>query len=157
MVYSKKPEMPNIRTRTYRSGRRIYFVDYFDPVEGKRIREAVSPRRVDAQKRASQIYRQLMARYLGEPEKSVADISIESVIEAYFSSKAHPIRPLSLKRYRIYTRNFQSFMSANFPTVLNVSQVRRIHLEEFLQHLLYAGQTPGTINAELRILKRTIW
>ena len=146
--------MPNIRQRTNPNGKNVYFLDYYDPFQGKRIRSVVGFRHPDAQKRAAQLYKTMMARYVGEPETLPSeDIRIDAAIVSYLGTKAGRISDSSLVRYRIFAKNFSGFMGKWFPDVQYLRDVKRAHLEEHLQHLRQKGHQPKSINGALQFIK----
>jgi integrase len=159
----EKPERPNVSSRINPSGDRIYRLDYKNPLTGKRVRSVVGSVKKDAEKKADQLYREMMAKYVGEPESTISKAKITDVIEEFFLSKENRIRPSTVGRYRIYTTNFTDYMSENFRTIKYVDQIRDVHINKFLKFLktekslvLKKGQTPGTINANLRVLKSVL-
>lgn len=149
----KTPEMPNVRHRINPSGDRVYFIDYFDVRTDKRVRETVGPRKADAQKRASYIYQQMMARYVGEPEKPVGEITISELVDTYFRSKEGRTSQATIKRYRIFARHFLDFMTKSFPKVKQIRSVNKIYVEEHLEALRKKGYEPKTLNGQLHFVK----
>lgn len=148
-----RPKVPNIRLRKLPSGDKTYFLDYVDPVTEKRIRKIASPRLAEAKKEAHRIYDELQATYFGETTRTLVAGTVDQVIDAYLISKTNRIRASSINRYNIYLVNFREFMRASFPTINMIADVKKAYIEEFLQTLHRNGQVPGTINAELRIVK----
>lgn len=150
----KKPELPNVRERKNQGEKSIYFIDYWDPFQEKRIRETVGTRRIDARKRADQIYQQLMARYLGEPtDTATAEITLPELIEAFFRSNEGHLSPASIVRYRIFAKNFEEFFSTHMRTVRSVRKVTRAQLDAHLEEMKNKGHQPKTLNAHLTFLK----
>jgi len=151
-----KPERPNVRSRINPSGKRVYFIDYIDPNTGKRQRYVVGMVKRDAEKKADQAYRDMMAKYVGDPDQSYNDISLIYLIEVYFNSKLNRIAPSSLRRYRTYATNFIDYMSQEFPTIETASKVSRRQVEMFLKELSDSGKKPKTINGQISFIKRII-
>lgn len=149
----KNPEMPNVRERINPNGNRVYFIDYFDIHTEKRVRETVGPRKADAQKRASYIYQQMMARFVGEPEKPLGEITITELVDNYFRSKEGRTSKATIKRYRIFARHFLDFMASNFPQAKQIRLVQKIYIEEHLAVLRKKGYEPKTLNGQLHFVK----
>jgi len=144
-----KPEIPSVRSRTYASGKKNYFIDYRDPVTGDRKREVVGSRKKDADKMASQIYYAMMAKYIGEPESKIHEIPMSGLAESYLQSKKNRVTETSLKRYTTFARNFLEYMDEFFPGIKHAHEVRMTYIEELLQHLANEGHKPKTINNQL--------
>ena len=149
----KKTTMPNVRGRTLSSGKTTCFVDYVDVRMDERKRRAVGPRKADAQKKAKEIYDEMMARYVGEPEILRADTTVDDLVESFFRSREGRNAARSIRRYRIFAKHFTDFMSASFPKVHRANEVQRVYIEELLNKLRKDGQEPRTLNAELHFLK----
>ena len=159
----KKPERPNVNFRINPSGKRVYRLDYREPFTEKRIRKVVGFIKRDAEKKADQVYQEMMAMYVGEPQSTTTQATIATVIAEFFLSKENRVRPSTVNRYRIYMTNYMNFMSNKFPRVVNIDQIRDVHINKFLNFLKTektlvkkSGQTPGTINANLSILKSVL-
>lgn len=149
----KKPEMPNIRERNYGSGKKIYFLDYFDPWENKRKRLVVGSRIAYARQKASQLYSEMMDRWTGVPTIVNSDISIDSLLNSFFMFKENRSRQSTIVRYRIYERHFIKFMAESFPKVENVSGIKKAYLEEHLAEMFRKGKAPQTVNGQLKFLR----
>ncbi|HEX05299.1 MAG TPA: hypothetical protein ENH10_09140 [Bacteroidetes bacterium] len=81
------------------------------------------------------------------------DKTLDELLEAFFRHRQHSLKPNSIVRYRIYERNLMEFMREAFPQVTHCRQVRKIYLEECLDHLAEAGQRNSTLNGQLRFLR----
>ena len=148
-----KPEIPTVRSRQNPSGKRVYEIDYKDPFTKKRIRKTVGTRRKDADKMASQIYNDLMAKYIGEPESKIHEIPLLNLAESFLQSKKNRVAETSLKRYNTFARNFLEYMDEFFPGIKYAHEVRMTYIEELLQHLSNEGHKPKTINNQLFFIK----
>ncbi|MCB9369600.1 MAG: site-specific integrase [Calditrichaeota bacterium] len=149
----KKPTMPNVRSRTLLSGKITYFLDYVDILTDTRKRLAVGSRKSDAHKKAKDIYDQMMARFVGEPNVLRSEVGLDDLIESFFRGREGRNAVRTIKRYRVFAGHFQDFMAANFKKVHRASEVQRVYLEELLSALSKAGQEARTLNAELHFLK----
>ncbi|MDP8228438.1 MAG: tyrosine-type recombinase/integrase [Candidatus Electryoneaceae bacterium] len=149
----KKPRFPTISKVKYAGGKIVYRINYVDPSDEKRYQRVVGTRKNEAMREATRVYDALIADYFGETSSTIEDISLPSAFEEYFNSKKNRVRDSTFRRYRIYTANFTSFMGEFFSSVQMLSEVRKVQIEEFLQFLEREGQAPGTINAQLRVLR----
>ena len=149
----EKPERPNVRSRINPSGKKAYFLDYFDPSTGERIRLVVGAVKRDAEKKADQAYREMKANYVGETKRSFDDISLDDLIELYFQTKLNRIAPSSARRYRTFANNFMEYMKVEFSSVDSAAKVERRHVEKFLKDLSAAGKKPKTINNQIFLIK----
>jgi integrase len=149
----KNPEMPNVRERINPNGDRVYFIDYFDIRTEKRVRETVGPRKADAQKRASYVYQQMMARFVGEPEEPLGEMTINELVDAYFRGKAGRTSNATIKRYRIYAKHFLDFMTKSFPGAVQIRSIKKVYVEEHLEALRKEGYEPKTLNGQLHFIK----
>ncbi|RPH93607.1 hypothetical protein EHM69_09785 [candidate division KSB1 bacterium] len=149
----KRPHVPSVRSRTYPSGEKVYFVDYFDFDKNKRMREVVGVRKAEADKRAAEIYQRHKDQYLGVAEPTVNDISLVDLIESYFRSKEGRVAPATIKRYRHHVAHLIAFLDKNFPKVKNVRVIRKVYIEELLNALRTHGMEPKTLNAQLQFTK----
>jgi hypothetical protein len=129
----KHPELPNVRSRKNPSGDRVYFIDYWDEDRQKRIREVVGSRKADAEKRAAQIYKELMSQYLGEPSRKITDLSLRELVEAFFRNKEGRVAAGTVRRYRYHAKDLMSFVAEHFPKVEHVRGIRKIYIEELLE------------------------
>lgn len=149
----KRPHVPRVRLRTYRSGEKVYVVDYFDFDKGRRVRETVGPRKTEADRRAAEIYQARKDRYLGMADAEIADISLAELIESYFRSKEGRVAKATIKRYRIHASHLSAFVGNNFPQVKNVRAIRKVYIEELLDALRAQKMEPKTLNAQLQFVK----
>lgn len=150
----KRPEMPNVRSRLNPGGERVYFIDYFDSVRKKRVREVVGPRKAEADRRAAEIYQKRKDAYLGVASPEISDISLSELIESFFRSKEGRVSPATLKRYRIHAVHLKGFVEKNFPKVKNVRSIRKAYIEELLEALRRdVKMEPKTLNALLQFAK----
>ncbi len=150
----KKPRFPTVSKRTNPKGNKIvYRINYYNPWEKRRLQIVVGPRKDEALKEASRVYDELISRYFGETSRTTEDITINQIIEEFFSSKIGRVRASTIRRYRIYLFNFTAFMELHFNSIQFIGQVTKAQIEEFLQALNQQGQAPSTINAELRVLR----
>ncbi len=131
----EKPERPNVSSRINPGGDRVYRLDYKNPLTGKRVRSVVGSIKRDAEKKADQIYQEMMAKYVGEPQSTITQATIVTVIEEFFLSKENRVRPSTVNRYGIYMTNYMNFMSKKFPKVVNIDQIRDVHINIFLKFL----------------------
>lgn len=149
----KRPKKPLVYARKNPSGDVVYRIAYVDPATGKRIQNVFGSRKKDAEMEANRIYNELLARYWGEDLRKLQTGTLEQVIKAYVASRLNRVRPSTVKRYQIYFDNFLNFMKKNYRSVKMIADVKGRYVEEFLQSLHKAGQAPGTINAEIRMVK----
>ena len=149
----QKPNPPNIRTRINPSGKKVYFIDYTDPHSGKRIRETIGSRKSDAEKRKLQIYNNLMAVYLGEPEEPMGTKLFRNLLSSFMKNKENHISKGSLKRYMIYMNNFLEFMDNKFPSIISIKDLHKEYVVEYLNHRLRIGKGIKTVNGELGFIK----
>ncbi len=149
----KKPEMPNLRSRNNPNGGKVYYLDYFDPWLKKRERPTIGPRKRDAQRKQSQIYQQMMDRFVGAPAEPTGNITIEQVVHNYIQSKENRVAPSSISRYKIFAMNFLNFMTNNFPSVVRINQLNKNYVEEFLNNRINTGHAVKTVNGELQFVK----
>lgn len=150
---TKKPEMPNIRERVNPSGKKQYFLDYYDPWEDKRKRPVVGSRIAHARQKASQLYNEMMDRWTGVPTIENNETSIDSVLNSFFVFKENRSRRSTVVRYRIYETHFVRFMAENFPAVVNVGEIKKTYLEEHLADMFRQGKAPQTVNGQLKFLR----
>ena len=149
----KKPEMPNIRERNYSTGRRIYFLDYWDPWKSKRMRISIGSRKADAIQQVAKVFKQMMERWHGTDITKVQDISLQDLIESYIRNKTGRVSDSTLSRYMIHMRHLSEFMEEHFPAILRISQIRKDYLIEHMDHLRKNGQEPRTLNAQIQQIK----
>ncbi len=149
----KKPEMPNVRSRRNPKGKVVYFIDYWNPWENKRIRKTIGTRKTDAQRRASQVYDDMRNKWLGEDEIAPVEIGIADLVNKFISSKEGKRKDRTVIRYRIHASHLIRFFENKMPAVKNVQQVKRTHIEAHLHELFNAGQKPKTLNAQLRFIQ----
>ncbi len=150
----KRPQIPNVRSRTNPGGERVYFIDYFDSEQRKRVREVVGPRKAEADRRAAEIYQKKKDEYLGVSSPEISDISLSELISSFFRSKEGRVSPATIKRYRIHAAHLTSFVQKNFPKVKNVRSIRKVYIEELLEALRrHEKMEPKTLNALLHFTK----
>lgn len=83
------PKVPEIKEDT--SGKnKIYYLDYFDTIKGKRQRPRVGTRRGFAEKEANRIYNEMVVHHLGLAEKTYPDIVLDDLVKLYFRSITNP-------------------------------------------------------------------
>ncbi|HEY3294038.1 MAG TPA: tyrosine-type recombinase/integrase [bacterium] len=148
-----KPTKPAVRSRINRSGTRSYFIDYYHPETGVRMREVVGPRKDDATRRSVDVYNELIAVYVGEPTKKASEISLPDLVEAFMRAKKGRVSDATMTRYNILSRHFVDFMARAYPTVERVRDIRRATVEEFLEAMREGGQEPKTLNVQLYHVK----
>jgi hypothetical protein len=95
----------------------VYFIDYWDEDRHKRIREVVGSRKADAEKRAAQIYDDLMSQYLGEPSRKITDLSLRELVEAFFRSKEGRVAAGTVRRYRYHAKDLMSFIAVRAASI----------------------------------------
>jgi len=149
----KKPEMPNIRERANPSGKKNYFLDYFDPWENKRKRIVIGHRIAHARQKASQLYSEMMDRWTGVPTKQITEMSLVDLIVMFSREKQDRTRPSTVSRYSIYAEHLKAFMEKYFPDLKNVLEIKKIYLEEHLSDLFKQGKKPKTVNGHLQFLR----
>ena len=149
----KKPEMPNIRERANSSGKKNYFLDYYDPWENKRKRIVVGARIAHARQKASQLYSEMMDRWTGVPTKQIIEISLAGLIDMFSREKQDRTRSSTISRYRIYAEHLKAFMKKYFTDLKNVREIKKVYLEEYLSDLFKQGKKPKTVNGHLQFLR----
>ena len=146
----KRPEIP---THYFRKDNGRWCISYMDPNTGKRIRESISTRKADAIKRSNQVYQDLMAEYLGEPDYQLVEITLEDLSHEFFQSKERRAEEITLRSYRAKARFLLAFIQNHFPTINTVQQIRTIYLEEFLTSRFEEGKAHRTVEADLQVVK----
>jgi len=131
----------------------VYFIDYWDEDRNKRVREVVGTRKADAEKRAAQIYKDMMSQYLGEPSRKIAELSLHDLVETFFRSKEGRVAPGTVRRYRYHAKDLMEFVAKHFPSVEHVRGIRKIYIEELLEALRKSQREPKTLNALLQFVK----
>ncbi len=149
----EKPERPNVRSRINPKGKKVYFLDYVDPSTGKRKRSVIGPVKRDTEKKADQLYREMMAEYVGDANRSYKDISLKDLVELYFQTKMNRIAQSSVRRYRTFANNFLGYMTTEFSAINMASMLERRHVERFLKELSDKGKKPKTINNQIFLIK----
>jgi len=145
--------MPTVSKRSNPKGKVVYRINYVTPWDNVRHQPVVGTRKDEAVRKANLVYEDMMSRYFGESERKLKPVTFKLVLDEFYQSKINRVRDSTIKRYKIYTDNYQNFMSENFSSIVNISQVTKAQIEEFLNYLKERGQAPGTINAELRVLR----
>lgn len=148
----KRPKMPNVRSSVNSAGKNIYFIDYMDPFQNKRIRERIGTRKDEAQKRASQIYSDLRKKWLGEEEPE-DDLSIYDLIDNYLRTKSPKVQKNTIKKYRYCADNIIRFMESKLPEIKNIKQITRDYLELHLAELKDKNLSIATLNDQIFFVK----
>ena len=144
------PEVPKVRVDST-GKKKVYYLDYYDPSVGERVRPRVGTRRDVAEKEANRIYNLMMETHLGHKKKEFPDITLAGLIEFFFNGFHQ--RASTVRRYRTFATNFMAFMGKNFPDTTMASGLKRAYVELFLSELEKAGQKPKTLNNQLFFIK----
>ncbi len=136
--------------RLYKRGK-SWHIDY--AINGKRKRKSVSKDKKTALVIAATIQSNLDKGKYGLP-LDIVEADFQDLIANFVNSKKNRVRAATLKRYKEYIANFQSFMSDNFPAKTLCHEIKDIHIEECLQSFLENGSARKTANEELALLKQ---
>ena len=150
----KAPYPPNVREKPGPNGKTIYFLDYWDPFQEKRIRQTIGKRKDHAVKKSAAIYEDLMAKFRGEePIEEITEQTLTGLKDTFLRGKQLRRRPATYRRYKACVENFLAFLQENFPDTQNASAVSKAMVEEFLERQTERGRSTATTNNELRTIK----
>ena len=143
---------PAIRTRKNRSGKTVYFVDYYTP-GGERKRVTVGTRKDQAEKVRAKIYNDLIGGKFELPVDNSTKLSLQELVDLLLKSITNRKAKTTVSKYRSGGDHLLGFFKTNFPSVKRITQVKQLHLEEHLQDFLKSGHKESTTNGQLRFLK----
>jgi len=150
MNKTRPPKSPEIKFDE-KAGK--YYLEYYDPRTGKRMRPRISNRRDIAAAKANEIFQEMKDVYMGMDEQKYSDITLDELTKHYFRGIEGRLAPATIKRYMTFANNFIQFMKTNFPRIQTAANVRRIHVEELLIHQKRGGDKPKTLNNQIFIIK----
>ena len=128
-------------------------ISYFDPEKGRRVRETVGTKEEVALKRAGQVYNEMMAIFLGEPDAGREDISLETLVDEFFLSKEGRTEAITIKSYRAKATYLKKFIETKFPSIKTIRQIKPVYLEEFLNSRREEGKKHRTVEADRQVVK----
>ncbi len=90
--------------------------------------KTISARKADAQKRATQIYQEMMARYLGESNVNIEEITVELLVSRFEQSKKSRTEEITLRACRTKLRLLLEFIKANFSEIDSIRKIKQPYL-----------------------------
>lgn len=148
----KRPKLPTI-WEDKRSGKTIYKLNYVDPFTGKRHRPFGGNTLSEAREETVRIFNQMKDKWNGFAEVEPADILITNLRDEYFRSKHGRVASSTLSRYKSLIDHFTFFIHTEFPNLIKVGQINKIHLITLLEELYKNGKHPRTLNAVIQQIK----
>jgi len=143
---------PAIRTRKNRSGKTVYFIDYYTP-DGDRKRITVGTRKEQAEKVRAKVYNDLIGGKFDLPTDSFLKLSLPELIDLLLKSKDNRNAKTTISKYRAGSVHLLNFFKTSFPSIKVLTQIKQVHLEAHLQDFLKNGHQESTANGQLRFLK----
>lgn len=143
---------PAIRFRPNRSGKKVYFIDYYTP-EGDRKRITVGPRKVEAERVRAKIYHDQISGKFGLPISNNVSMSLKELCDLLLKSKENRSAEASIIKYRGNADHLLKYYKARFSSVKSITKITQAHLEEHLRDVKESGHKNSTVNGQIRFLK----
>ena len=143
---------PAIRKRKNRSGKTVYFIDYYTP-DGSRKRITVGTRKDQAEKVRAKIYNDVIGGKFELPTDTSTRLSLKDLVGLLLESKTNRSAKTTVSKYRAGSVHLLNFFKAKFPSIKTITQIKQAHLEAHLQEFLEDGHKESTTNGQLRFIR----